>query len=242
MNVDIMAIGAHPDDVELGVGGMLHKLARNGYRIAILDLTRGEMSTRGTVEERLGEAADAAQILGISLRENAGLPDGALANTTEQQRTVIPYLRRFRPQLILAPMAVDRHPDHSAAHALIRDANFFAGLQRIETGQERYRAPSIFYYFPYGDMEMPTFIVDISEDFEAKQAALKAHASQFFNPKYLATPTQISSEKFWNSIQTRAAYWGTRIGVEYGEALYADGPVAVDLLPGRFFNPGTAKG
>lgn len=230
MNVDVLAIGAHPDDVELGVGGIVRQLTRRGILVGILDLTRGELGTRGSVAERAAEAADAAQILGASARENAGLPDGGLSNTTEQQRAIIPFIRKFRPRLILAPMATDRHPDHTAAHALVRDANFFSGLERIATGQERHRTLRVFYYFPYYDMEMPAFIVDISEDFAVKMAALKAHASQFFNPDYAGSSTEISSQRFWRSIETRAAYWGSRIGVEYGEALYSLGPAPLDLF------------
>lgn len=232
MNIDVLAIGAHPDDLELGIGGLLHRLARNGCRIAMLDLTRGEMSTRGTVEERAAEAAAAAAILKAVVRESAGLPDGAVTNNTEQQRAIIPFLRRFRPKVVFAPMGGDRHPDHTAAHALVRDANYFAGLGRIETGDPPCRAPSVLYYFPYYDVLTPAFVVDISEDFAAKEAALKAHASQFFNPEYQGAPTMISSARFWHTIETRAAYWGGRIGVDYAETLYADGPVSLDILSG----------
>ena len=190
MTVDILAIGAHPDDVELGIGGLLHKLATKGHSTAILDLTKGESSTRGTVEERATESAAAAEILRLSARENAGLPDGQLANTTEMRRTIIPFLRRFRPRLILAPMAPDRHPDHTAAHALAQDANFLAGLRSIDTGQEPHRAQRLYFYYPYQDGN-PDLIVDISDHFEVKLAAIKAHASQFYNPDYPGPETMI---------------------------------------------------
>lgn len=229
---DVLAVGAHPDDVELGIGGLVHKLTQRGYSVGILDLSRGEMGTGGTLEERAEEARRAAEILGVVSRENAGLPDGALANTTDQQRKVIPVLRAFRPKLLLAPMHTDRHPDHIAAHHLVRDANYFAGLSRIETGQEPYRASTVYYYHPYfEDAGAPQFIVDISEHFDAKVAALKAHASQFLNPDYDAQPTYVASEAFWESIRTRAAYWGHRVNVAYGEPLFADRPVGVDLPP-----------
>ncbi|HOZ49447.1 MAG TPA: bacillithiol biosynthesis deacetylase BshB1 [Candidatus Hydrogenedentes bacterium] len=233
MNVDVLAVGAHPDDVELGIGGLVHKLATAGYAVGILDLTRGEMSTRGSVEERVIEARAAGVCLGVAVRTCAGLPDGALANTTEQQRAVIPFLRMGRPRILMAPMADDRHPDHNAAHALVRDANYFAGLARIETGHEPYRAPRLYYYHPYfEDHAIPQFVVDISDHFAAKIAALRAHASQFHNPAYQGMPTFISSETFWNAIETRAAYWGARIGVRYGEPLCADGPLGIELPPG----------
>jgi len=230
--VDVMAVGAHPDDVELGAGGLLHKLARLGHRTAILDLTRGEMGSRGSVEERMAEAQAAAAILGVVRRANAGLPDSALSNTHEFRLRVIPFIRAFRPQIVLAPMDNDRHPDHSAAHHLVRDAAYFAGLTRIDTEQEPHRPPIIYFYHPYREEGMPSLIVDVSDDFEAKLEALRAHASQFFNPAYVGPETHISGKAFWESIQTRAAYWGSRIGASYGEAFYAEGSIGVGLLPG----------
>ncbi len=230
--VDVLAVGAHPDDVELGVGGLLHKLTRLGYRVGILDLTRGEMGTRGSVEERAAEGQNAARLLGAVRRENAGLPDAALANTHEFQLRTIPFIRSFRPRMLLATKDRDRHPDHCAAHHLVRDSAYLAGLARIDTGQEPHRPPVTYYYHPYLEDGAPALIVDISEDFDAKLDALRAHASQFFNPSYGAASTYISSETFWESIRTRAAYWGSHIGVRYGEALYAEGAIGVDLPPG----------
>jgi len=233
VNVDVLAVGAHPDDVELGVGGLVHKLSQCGYRVAMLDLTHGEMSTRGTVEERVVEAAQAARILGVLARDNAGLPDGAVANTAEQQRQVIPFLRRYRPRILLAPHVPDRHPDHAAAHALLRDANYLSGLARIETGLPAYRTPQAFFYHPYYESwDAPPVIVDISAHFEAKVASLRAHASQFYNPDYEGAATKISSKEFWDSIETRAAYWGSRAGFRYGEPLFTLEPVGVKLPPG----------
>ncbi len=233
MTVDVLAIGAHPDDVELGIGGLLHALTTAGHTVAILDLTEGEMSTRGTVEERRQEGQEAAHILGVTVRETAGLPDAGLANTAEQQRHVIPFLRRLRPNVLLAPMRADRHPDHNRAHDIARDANYFAGLARIDTGQDPYRTPLVYYYHPYDDdRESPPLVVDISEHFEAKLDALRAHKSQFFNPAYSGKATHISSEAFWETIRTRALYWGHRINAKYGEPLYADGPIAIAGLPG----------
>lgn len=232
MTVDVLAIGAHPDDLELGVAGLLHKLCQRGRRVVILDLTRGEMGTNGTPELRLEEAARAAEILGVAERVNAGLPDGALANTVEQQRQIIPFIRQYRPSVLLATMAHDRHPDHAAAHALARDANYFSGLGKIDTGQERYRTPRVFYYHPYTEETVPPLVVDISGHMEAKMEALRAYATQFYNPESGQEPTRIASKEFWESIQTRAAYWGSRISVAHGEALYTDGPLGVDLPPG----------
>jgi len=232
VTVDVLAVGAHPDDVEIGIGGLLHKLARQGLRIGILDLTRGEMGTRGTVEERLVESTEAARVLGVVRRENAGLPDAGIHNTPEQQRVVIPFLRSFRPKVLFITMAPDRHPDHEAAHYLVRDANFFAGLARVEGGLPPHRTPRVYHYHPYFEAALPHLVVDISDSFETKREALRAHASQFFNPDYDGPPTYISSKSFWDSVQTRAAYWGSRIGVAYGEALYGTHPLGVDIPPG----------
>ncbi len=236
--VDVLAVGAHPDDAEIGIGGILAKLVRRGYIVGMLDLTRGEMSSRGTVEERAIEGKEAARILGAACRCNAGLPDGAVLNTPEQRLAVIPFIRKFRPRLLLATMAHDRHPDHHHAHALVRDAAYFSGLARIETGQPPFRPPRTYYYHPYfEDHAAASAIVDISDHFEVKLEALRAHASQFYNPEYEGPKTLISSEQFWESIRTRAAYWGNRIGVAYGEVLCGDGPLGLDLPPGLEMKP-----
>jgi len=233
VTVDVLAIGAHPDDAELGIGGLLCKLSRFGCTVGLLDLTRGEMSTRGTVDERAGEAREAARILGVARRECADLPDGAVLNTDEQRRKVIPFIRDFRPKVIIIPGEADRHPDHRMAHNLSRDANYLAGLRQLDTGQEPYRATFLYHYHPYfEDSVAPDFIIDISEDLEAKIEALKAHRSQFYNPEYDGEETFISSQGFWDSIHTRAAYWGNRVHVAYGEPLSAEGPLSLVLPPG----------
>jgi N-acetylglucosamine malate deacetylase 1 len=232
VSIDVLAVGAHPDDVELGIGGLIHKLVHQGYQVGILDLTRGEMSSRGTVEERAVESSNAANIMGVVCRENAGLPDGKLANTWEQQQQIIPFVRRLHPKMIFATMSGDRHPDHTTAHYLVRDTLYFSGLSRIKTGHEPYRPPFVYYYHPYYEMGFPTMIVDISNYFEKKVAALRAHTSQFFNPDYPGPATHISSESFWKSIATRAAYWGSRINVPYGEVLYAIDSINIALPPG----------
>jgi bacillithiol biosynthesis deacetylase BshB1 len=233
MTVDVLAIGAHPDDVELGVGGILLKVAAQGRSFAILDLTRGEQSSRGTPEERLVESAKAAAILGAATRQNAGLPDGGLENTREQRRAIIPYIRQFRPTIILAHMGTDRHPDHCVAHALTRDANFYSGLASIVSDTAAHRAPRMYYFHPYyQDPAPPPIVIDVSDVFERKLEALRAHQSQFFNPDYDGAPTYVSSAEFWDAIHDRAAYWGHRIGAAFGEPLYTDGPLGLTALPG----------
>ncbi|HNZ48066.1 MAG TPA: bacillithiol biosynthesis deacetylase BshB1 [Candidatus Hydrogenedentes bacterium] len=232
-SVDVLAIGAHPDDVELGCGGLLAKLSSEGKRIAILDLTRGELSTRGTPNERHAESEHAAAILGLCARENAGLPDGGLSNTPEQRLAVIPFIRRFRPKVVLTLMTPDRHPDHEAAHYLGRDACFLSGLMRIDTGQEPFRPERIYYFHPYLDAAASPFgIVDISGFFPKKLASIGAHKTQFYNPDDRSAGTYISSLEFWESIEHRARFWGRRIGVCHGEALYSEGPVSLSTLPG----------
>lgn len=233
MSVDVLAIGAHPDDVDLGVGGTLLLLADQGYSVSILDLTQGEAGSRGTAPERMKEADEAAEILHVEDRYNAELPDGGLSNTVEQQRKIIPFIRALRPAIILCHRNSDRHPDHRAAYDLVRDANFFAGVSSIVTDEGPYRAPYCYSYNPYFDDDTPpTMVMDISDYFEEKLSALEAYRSQLFNPGYEGPDTMVSSEEFWEAIRTRAAYWGNRIDVDYGEPLYADGPLPLTLLPG----------
>lgn len=231
--VHVLAIGAHPDDVELGCGGLLARLVDLGKRVAILDLTRGELSSRGTVEERQIEAENAAAILGLCARENAGLPDGGLCNIPDQRRAIIPFIRKYRPRVVLTLMVPDRHPDHAATHELAKEACFLSGLRRIETGQPPHRPEKIFYFHPYLDMDMNPFtIVNISGYFQKKLDSIAAHRSQFYNPDYEGAGTYISSPEFWESIEIRARFWGNRVGVSHGEAIYADSPILSSTLPG----------
>ncbi len=231
MNVDVLFVGAHPDDVEVGVGGLVSKLARAGRNVGILDLTRGEMGTRGTVEDRNAESTESARILKVARRENAGLPDGALANTTEFQRALVPLLRSFRAKVLIVPLSNDRHPDHAAAQDLVRDGNYFAGLAKLEGG-EPHRATTVYGYRVYGDPEPPAMVVDVSDDFETKMEALRAYRTQFFRPGQRGEPTYVSSEAFWTFIRTRAEYWGSRIGAVFGEPLYTLEPIPVSYPPG----------
>jgi bacillithiol biosynthesis deacetylase BshB1 len=230
--VDLLAIGAHPDDVELGAGGALLRAIEAGLRVGVLDLTRGELSSRGTVSERQSEAERAAQLLGLATRENAELPDGGLANTDEQRREVIPFIRALKPKVLLTHADLDRHPDHAMAHGLVRDANFFAGITSIETDAQPYRAERIYFFHPYHDSaQEPRFVMDISGQFERKLEVLRAHASQFHNEDYSGDDTHVSSAQFWEGIRNRAAYWGNKIGVRYGESFHFEGPLKLDCFP-----------
>ena len=233
MNVDVLAIGAHPDDVDLGVGGTLLLLAAQGFTSAILDLTQGEAASRGTADERVREADRSARVLQVRERYNAELPDGGVANTPEQRLRLIPFIRALRPTVILNHHPTDRHPDHGQAHALVRDANFFAGVATVDADDEPYRAPHILNYHPYQDSaDPPAVIMDVTDFFERKLRALKSFKSQLYNPGYAGPETYVSSPEFWDNITTRAAYWGSRVGVAYGEPLFASGPLLMNYLPG----------
>lgn len=230
MSTTVLVLGAHPDDADLGIGGIIAKLAGRGDKICMADLTAGEMGSRGTLEERQQEAQEAAQRLGAQSRDCLGLPDSQLANVPEQRLRVLACIRRVRPTYIFAPMTPDRHPDHCAAHELARDANFMAGLHKIQTDAPPHRAGRLFYYHPYHSTQSaPTLVVDISAVYEQKIHALKAFTSQFHNPGYQGAVTYIASQAFWEDIEIRARFWGQRIGVEYGEPLYTDLPLGVDV-------------
>lgn len=230
MSLDVLVIGPHPDDAELGAGGTLALLARRGLRTGILDLTQGELATRGTPAQRAEEAAAAAKLLGLAERMQAGLPDGNLADTPEQRATVVRCLRTLRPRILIVPQAPDRHPDHVAAHHLAHAANFLAGLARVEDALPPHRATIVLGYHPYAAQEtQPAFVQDISEAFALKMEALRAYRSQFHDPTTAQAETYVSSSAFWEGIATRAAYWGLRIGVPYGEPFYAAAPMPLDI-------------
>jgi bacillithiol biosynthesis deacetylase BshB1 len=238
--LDVLALAAHPDDVELCAGGTMCLLAEQGYRTGVVDLTRGELGTRGTPEIRAQEAARAAEILGLAVRENLGLPDGDLRNTKENQRAVIRSVRRHRPHIVLLNAPDDRHPDHGDAARLCTDALFYAGLARVETDEDDgtpqapWRPAHALHYMHAVPFE-PTFVVDVSSVWDRRVAALRAFGSQFHTPD--ADPadgpqTFISTPDFFAWVEARARTYGYRIGATYGEPLlYRHGPVGVsDLL------------
>jgi N-acetylglucosamine malate deacetylase 1 len=207
VSLDVLAIGAHPDDADLGLGGTLIKLARSGARVGILDLTEGELSTRGTVEERRAEAREAAERLGLSLRRNAYLPDGGIQNDTHQRQTVVEILRALKPRMVLHHHPIDRHPDHETAHRLVRDAIFMAAVAKFPGG-EPHRVEQVFLYHPYGDYDgPPAWVMDITGVLDDKLNALKAYRSQLYNPEFEGPATYVSSKAFWEGISTRAEYW-----------------------------------
>lgn len=212
----LLAVAAHPDDVELTCAGTLIKMARKGYSAGVIDLTCGQMGTRGTPEERLKEADKAAQIMGLTVRQNAGLADGQLAPDWETKLTLIKALRKYRPRLWIIPYPEDRHPDHAAAGQAAQDAAFLAGLRKIDTGQEPFRPTWTLYYFCRWEYDY-SFIVDVSDVFETRLKAIRAYRSQF-DPQAEGSKTYISRPEFLESIIARAKYYGSKVEAAYGEA------------------------
>lgn len=232
MKVDVLAVGAHPDDVDLGLGGTILTLVRQGASVGILDLTEGELASRGTVAERREEAAEAAKRLGVAARRNACLPDGSIQNDDAQRRVVVEHLRAFQPAMLIHHHPRDRHPDHETAHHLVRDAAFLAGVTKFPGG-DPHRPDRVFLYHPYGDYDgPPTWVFDISAVMDEKMRVLEAYRSQLYNPEYKGAETFVSSQAFWEGIRTRAAYWGLRAGVAFGEPLHATAPMLATTLPG----------
>ena len=225
MTLDILAFGAHPDDVELHIGGTLAKMAARGYAIGVVDLTRGELGTRGTPAIRAREAKKAAQILKLQVRENLGLPDGGVMVTPDARLKVIRALRKLRPMIVMAPHWHEAHPDHAHAGRLVAEAAHHAGLAKIKTGRERFRPKAILYYMlpPY---VRPTFIVDVSAHIDQREAAIRAHRSQLFDPSR-EPDTYLSQPDFVNQVETVHAFYGGLIGRARGEGFFYKGVVEV---------------
>ena len=233
-DADVLAFGAHPDDIELGCGGTVAKLADAGHSVVLVDLTRGELSTRGTVEERQMEAEAARVILGAATRMNMELADGDLGATPAAKRAVAEVIRRFKPRLILVPYWHDRHPDHVHASELVYEGAFLAGLLHYETGQASHRPAKVIYYMGWEEFT-PSFIVDISDQFERKMEAIHAHASQFTlaDPSY--PETRLTAPATDRLIRSRMAHYGALIGKKYGEGLLIRGILEIENpLEARF--------
>lgn len=224
MALDVLAIGPHPDDVELFCGGTLSCLVRKEYAVGIADLTKGELATRGTVQRRVKEAEAARQVLTIPVRVNAGLKDGALSPSESNVEKVIELLRVHRPRWLLCPWKWDRHPDHEDAYRLVRKAAFQAGLHKISTDNDPFRPMGILYY-PGHWVPKPSFVVDISEDMERKYRAIACYQTQFYQSGSDDPDTYISRPKFLEDMKTRDRYWGSQIGVEAGEPFMVERPL-----------------
>ncbi len=234
MKLDVLAIGAHPDDVDLSCGGTVIKLGRQGKRVGLLDLTRGELGTRGTAEIRALEAAAAASILGVSVRENTAIPDGNIESNPENRLKVIRVIRRYKPDVLLLPYAVDRHPDHERAFTLCRESWFQAGLARIESLEDGVRQepwrPRTYYHFMQWFEFPPSFIVDITDEFEQRMECVRAFKSQFYDPESKERGTVLSTPEFLEMLRTRMAYYGDRIGARYGEPFFSFHPLKINDL------------
>ena len=235
MKLDILVLAAHPDDAELTCGGTILAHVAQGKTVGIVDLTQGELGTRGTVEIRRQEAEVASDILGLRVRENLRLPDGFFQNNREHQLAVVGAIRRFRPEIVLASAVADRHPDHGRAASLITDACFLAGLRRVETPgedgtfQSPWR-PRCVYHFIQDRYLTPDLVVDVSIHWEKKLAAIRAYKSQFYDPESAEPLTYIASEGFMDAISARGMEMGHHIGVKYGEGFTKEKHLGVKSL------------
>lgn len=221
MKLDVLAIGVHPDDVELSCAGVLLVEKKNGKRTGIIDLTQGELGTRGTAETRSKEAEDAAKILGVDIRENLKMADGFLQNDEAHQLKVIEAIRKYQPEIILCNATEDRHPDHGKSAKLVSDAAFLSGLIKIETFengiiQKPWRPKYVLHYIQDRFLQ-PNFVLDITNVFETKLQAIKAYSTQFHNPDVDGPQTYISTPDFLDSIIYRSKMLGKMIGVKYAE-------------------------
>jgi bacillithiol biosynthesis deacetylase BshB1 len=230
MKLDILVMAAHPDDAELSCAGTILKHIAAGKKVGIVDFTRGELGTRGTPEIRLQESADATKILGLHVRENLGIRDGFFRNDEETQLKLIEVIRKYQPDIVLANALEDRHPDHGKGAQLAIDACFLSGLRQIKTGDlPAWRPAQVYHYIQDRYLE-PDFVVDISSQWDKKEAAIRAFKSQFFDPNSSEPASYISSPDFLNFIQARAMEMGHKIGVKYGEGFQSQKTLEVKSL------------
>ena len=235
--LDVLAIGAHPDDVELAAGGTLRLLVQQGYAVGALDLTEGERSSRGTVESRRQETANATRLLGLAVREQLGLPDGDIRQNPDSVRALVHVLRRYRPHLVMTHPVDCRHPDHSDTAQLVLRACFDSGLRMIDTGQDPWRPQHVVHFEEVQPFE-PDIIVDVTSTWKERTQAMQAYTSQFYSPEStLEEPeTFVSNRTFFEWIEARARAHGHRIGATYGEAFQRRGPIGTRDLMHLFSN------
>tara|TARA_R110000868_G_scaffold109952_6_gene298436 strand:- start:4 stop:723 length:720 start_codon:yes stop_codon:yes gene_type:complete len=235
MKIDILAIGAHPDDVELGCGATLAKEISKGKKVGIIDLTRGELGTRGTAETRNEESKNAAGILGVGLRINMDFADGFFVNDKEHQMAIIKMIRKYQPDIVLCNTIDDRHIDHAKGSKLVSDACFLSGLIKVETEddngqlQNQWRPKLVYHYMQWKNLE-PDFVVDVTGFIDTKMEAVLAYRTQFYDATSKEPETPISSKNFTDSIKYRARDLGRLVGVEYAEGFNVERYVAVDSL------------
>ena len=234
IKLDILAIGAHPDDIELGCGATIAKEISLGKKVGVLDLTRGELGTRGSAKIRDAEAKNAAQILGLTVRENLAFADGFFINNKEHQLKVIEIIRKYQPEIVLCNAIDDRHIDHPKGSKLVSNACFLSGLRKINTSinnktQEAWRPKQVYHYIQWRNIE-PDFVVDVTGFINTKLKAIQAYSSQFYDPKSKEPTSPITSKNFLDSISYRAQDLGRLIGVEYAEGFTSERFVAVKSL------------
>ena len=234
MKLDILAFGSHPDDVELGAAATIAKEISLGKKVGIIDLTQGELGTRGSKELRIEEATKAAHILGVSVRENLEFADGFFLNDKEHQLKVIKYIRKYQPEIVLCNAVDDRHLDHGKGSKLVSDACFLSGLQKITTEfegtlQKQWRPKLVYHYIQWKNIP-PDFVVDVSGFMNIKKDAVMAYSSQFYSPNSKETETPISTKNFIDSIEYRSRELGRLIGVDYAEGFTVERYVAVRSL------------
>ncbi|WP_395044956.1 bacillithiol biosynthesis deacetylase BshB1 [Flavobacterium sp.] len=234
MKLNILAFGAHPDDVELGCSGTIAKEISLGKKVGIIDLTRGELGTRGSVEIRNSESVKASAILGISARENLDMRDGFFVNDEEHQMKIIKMIRKYQPEIVLCNAIDDRHIDHGKGSKLVSDSCFLSGLRMIETeinGEKQiaWRPKVVYHYIQWKNLE-PDFVVDISNFIDIKMESILAYSSQFYNPKAKEPESPISSKNFLDSVKYRAQDLGRIVGVEYGEGFTTERYLTVNSL------------
>jgi bacillithiol biosynthesis deacetylase BshB1 len=234
MKLDILAFGAHPDDVELGCGGTIAKEIQLGKKVGIIDLTRGELGTRGSAEIRDNEAAKAAEILGVAVRENLRMRDGFFKNDEVHQLQIIEIIRKYKPEIVLCNAIADRHIDHGKGSNLVSDACFLSGLRKVETNynneaQEAWRPKAVYHYIQWNNIE-PDFVVDISGFEKKKVEAIMAYDSQFFNLDTDEPVTPIATTNFLESINYRSQDLGRLIGTDFGEGFTVERYLAVNSL------------
>jgi N-acetylglucosamine malate deacetylase 1 len=235
MKLDILAIGAHPDDVELGCGATIAKEVSRGKKVGIIDLTRGELGTRGTVQTRDSESAEASKILGVAFRHNMDFADGFFINDKAHQLELIKMIRQYQPEIILCNAIEDRHIDHAKGSSLVSDACFLSGLIKIETKdvknnlQNAWRPKHVYHYMQWKNLQ-PDVVVDVTGFMTIKMSAVMAYKTQFYDPNSDAPETPISSKNFTDSIDYRARDLGRLIGVEHGEGFTVERYVAVNSL------------
>jgi bacillithiol biosynthesis deacetylase BshB1 len=228
MKLDILVLAAHPDDAELACSGTILAHVAMGKKVGIVDLTRGELGTRGTPETREAEAAASAKILGLSARENLGLADGFFQNDEKSLLAIVRAIRKYRPEIVLAN-SVDRHPDHGMGSVVATRACFLAGLRKIETGQEAWRPKNVYHYIQ-DRIQTPDFVFDVTPFWEKKVEAIKAFKTQFFDPSSKEPVTYISTPEFMQYIEARGLEFGHAIGVKYGEGFTKEKQLGVQNL------------